>query len=87
MAMTTTNLWQVYILRCHDNSLYTGITTNLERRLHEHNHSNRGARYTKSRRPVTLVYSEGAPSRAAAQSREYQLRHLPRTAKEQLIKG
>ena len=50
--------WYVYVVRCRDDSLYTGITTELERRIEEHNHSPKGARYTRARRPVELVYSE-----------------------------
>ena len=48
--------WSVYIVRCADDSLYTGITIDLERRLHEHNNAKNGAKYTRPRRPVTLVY-------------------------------
>lgn len=77
--------WVVYILRCRDGSLYTGITTALERRLHEHNHSPKGARYTRQRRPVTLAYSERYPSRAAASKREAQIKKLERREKERLI--
>ena len=49
--------WFVYILKCSDNTLYTGITTDIERRIKEHNSSNKGAKYTKTRRPVKLFYS------------------------------
>lgn len=77
--------WVVYILRCRDGSLYTGITTALERRLHEHNHSPKGARYTRQRRPVTLAYSERYISRSAASKREAQLKKLERREKERLI--
>ncbi len=74
--------WHVYLLRCSDGSLYTGVTTDLQRRLHEHNHSPRGARYTRSRRPVELVYHEHANDRSSAQRREYQLRRLSSQAKQ-----
>jgi len=77
--------WFVYLLRCADNSLYTGITTDLDRRLNEHNGSNKGARYTRSRRPVKLVYSETLINRASASQREYAIKKLSRHAKEQLI--
>ena len=80
--------WFVYLLRCADNSLYTGITTDLNRRLAEHNgenNSNKGARYTRHRRPVCLVYSEILANRASASQREYAIKQLSRTAKEQLI--
>lgn len=77
--------WYVYILRCADDSLYTGITCDLERRLNEHNHGNAAARYTRSRRPVKLVYSESSTSRSAASRREHQIRTLPRLHKLRLI--
>ena len=77
--------WFVYILQCDDNTLYTGITTNLKQRLHEHNHSPKGAKYTKGRRPVALLYSEKHPSRSAAASREYQIKRFTRKQKKQLI--
>ncbi len=83
-----TSTWFVYLLRCADNSLYTGITTDLNRRLAEHNgenNSNKGARYTRHRRPVCLVYSETLANRACASQREYAIKQLSRTAKEQLI--
>lgn len=78
--------WFVYILRCSDNSLYTGVTTDCERRLHEHNHSPRGAKYTRARRPVTLAYREQAASRSAAQQRETQIKRLNVRQKEALIR-
>ena len=77
--------WSVYILRCSDNSLYTGITTDLPNRLYEHNHSPKGAKYTRGRRPVTLLYSESHPSRSSAATREYQIKQLSRQEKKQLI--
>ena len=75
----------VYILKCADGTLYTGIATDLEKRVLEHNESPRGARYTKSRRPVALVYSEKAKTRSAALIREYALKQLPRKDKLALI--
>lgn len=79
--------WFVYLLRCSDNSLYTGITTNVERRVAEHNQSNTlGAKYTKARRPVTLVYVEQQKSRQSASKREYQLKQLKKSEKETLVK-
>lgn len=78
--------WFVYILRCSDKSLYTGITIDLKQRLHEHNHTDRGAKYTRGRRPVSLVYAEKQPSRSSAASREYSIKHLPKKEKEKLIK-
>lgn len=76
----------VYILECSDNSLYTGITTNIEKRLNEHNTSPKGAKYTKARRPVKLVYQEPAQDRSVASKREYAIKKLTRTKKLQLIK-
>jgi putative endonuclease len=77
--------WYVYIVRCKDQSLYTGVTTDLARRLKEHNSSIGGARYTRSRQPVSITYAESAKDRSAACSREYQLKRLTRAAKEVLI--
>ncbi len=68
--------WYLYLLLCADDSLYTGVTRDLKRRLHEHNHTRRGARYTRGRRPVRVVYCETAPSRAAACRREYAIKQL-----------
>lgn len=74
------------MLRCADNSLYTGITTNISRRVDEHNGSNKGARYTQSRRPVALVYSENQRNRSSASQRECAIKKLTRLEKERLIK-
>ena len=84
--MQQTN-WYVYILRCSDNSLYTGVTTDCERRLHEHNHSPRGAKYTRARRPVSLAYRETLVDRSSAQKREAQIKRLNATQKAALIAG
>jgi len=82
--------WFVYILRCADNSLYTGITTDINRRVDQHNGINsgmssgtnkKGAKYTHGRRPVTLVYLEQSPSRSAASKREYVIRTLKKHKK------
>ena len=82
----TTAAWSVYILRCADGSLYTGIATDVERRLAEHNGAGRsGARYTRARRPVVLVYREAADSRAAACRREAAIKRLGKADKERLI--
>lgn len=75
----------VYILSCHDQTLYTGITTDLERRLHEHNNTDKGAKYTKLRRPVALVYSEEVENRSFASKREYEIKQLSRNKKVELI--
>lgn len=80
--------WYVYIVRCADGTLYTGVTTNVIRRVSEHNgHGQAGAKYTKARRPVILAYEESAPNRAVAQQREAALRRMTRTAKLELIAG
>ena len=77
----------VYILECNDNTLYTGITTNLEKRLQEHNTSQKGAKYTKIRRPVKLVYSENTNDRSSASKREYEIKKLTRIKKLELIQS
>ena len=77
--------WCVYIVRCADNSLYTGITTDLERRLFEHNNAKNGAKYTRPRRPVALVYQEIAESRSQASKREREIKNLTQQQKLLLI--
>ena len=79
--------WFVYLLRCADGSFYAGITTDLARRLDEHNSGVAGAKYTRARRPVTLAWSEPAADRSAASKREYAVRQLPRAEKERLVQG
>ena len=76
--------WYVYMLRCGDGSLYTGSTTDVERRLREHQ-GGTGARYTRSRPPVTLAYAEEEPDRSAAQRREAAIKKMPRAQKLKLI--
>lgn len=76
----------VYILRCQDGTFYTGWTNDLERRLKAHN-SGKGARYTRSRRPVTLLYWEAFESKREAMSREAAIKRLTRKDKESLILG
>jgi len=74
--------WWVYMLRCADGSLYTGITTDVARRVAEHNgEGGLGARYTRSRRPVQLVYQEAVANRAEAARREAAIKRLDRTRK------
>ena len=75
----------VYILKCSDDTLYTGITTDLKRRVKEHNNSDKGAKYTKLRRPVELVYSENSENRSTASKREYAVKKLTRKEKLELI--
>ena len=77
--------WYTYIVRCCDNTLYTGITTDLNRRLNEHNKTNRGAKYTKNRRPVDLVFWAAFSNRAEAQREEHRIKQLSKQEKELLI--
>lgn len=79
--------WYLYILRCADGSLYSGVTTDLERRVREHNAGAAGARYTRGRRPVALVYSEPMPDRARALRREHEVKVMDRAAKLRLLAG
>jgi putative endonuclease len=84
--MLAGDAWQVYIVRCADGSLYTGIARDLDRRIAEHNaDKGTGASYTRSRRPVRLVYREPAADRSAASKREYQIKQLSRAEKLALI--
>ena len=76
--------WHVYIIECSDGSLYTGITNDLDRRITAHN-DGRGAKYTKSRRPVRLRYSELAADRKNATQREYAIKSLRKAEKMRLI--
>jgi putative endonuclease len=78
--------WTVYLLRCRDGSLYTGITTDLERRLARHRAGTASA-YTRARRPIRLVYQEDQPDRSAALRREAALRRLSRAEKLGLVRG
>jgi len=77
--------YYVYILECSDKTLYTGIATDIERRLDEHNNSDKGAKYTKIRRPLKLVYSEKSENRSSASKREYEIKKLSREKKLELI--
>jgi putative endonuclease len=67
-------MYYVYIAQCADDTLYTGIATDLARRIEEHNSSEKGAKYTRVRRPVSLVYSEEYPDRSLASKREYEIK-------------
>ena len=73
------------MLRCTDNTLYTGITTNLSRRVFEHNDNKCGAKYTRARQPVHLVYQETFTSRSDAAKREFAIKKLTKDNKELLI--
>ena len=78
------NTWLVYMVRCSDGTLYTGITNDIDRRLAAHNSARDGARYTRSRRPVTLVYAEAAGSHSAAARLEYRIKKMKRASKKEL---
>lgn len=80
------NKYYLYILKCHDKTLYTGITTDLNRRLKEHNFSDLGAKYTKSRRPVKLAFSKSFKNRSLASKEEARIKKLSRVEKIKLIK-
>ena len=76
--------WYVYILRCADDTLYTGITNNLERRLKAHN-AGTASKYTRVRRPVAMVYQEEVETKGEALRREFRIKSLPRSEKMVLI--
>ena len=78
--------WYVYIVQCADGSLYTGIARDVERRVTQHN-AGLGARYTRGRGPVTLVYRETVEDRPAALKREHAIKRLRREAKHDLIEN
>jgi putative endonuclease len=77
-------MWFVYLLKCSDNSLYCGITNNLNKRINTHN-KGLGAKYTKYRLPVSLMYYEVLESKSDALKREYQIKQLTRQEKLNLI--
>ena len=77
-------MYHLYILQCADETLYTGITTDLDRRIKEHNFSKSGAKYTKARRPVTLVYSKRYRNRSTASRAEAKIKQLSKTEKIKL---
>ena len=79
-------MYFVYIIKCKDQTLYTGITTNLDRRINEHNDSKLGAKYTKVRRPVKLVYSNQFINRSEASREEARIKKLSRQQKIDLFK-
>lgn len=78
--------WNVYIVRCADDTLYTGVAKSLEERLKKHN-SGKGAAYTRTRRPVALIHSESRLTRSEALIREARIKSLPRPEKEKLARG
>jgi len=82
----TINDWFVYIVRCADDSLYTGISKDVARRIQEHNEGDKlAAKYTRARRPVVLVYQETCVSRSAATKREIEIKQLSREDKNILL--
>ncbi|MCJ8273584.1 MAG: GIY-YIG nuclease family protein [Psychrosphaera sp.] len=83
---TNKSQWFVYVLRCADNSLYTGITTDVERRVKEHNSKTKSAaKYTRARQPVKMVYHEQSDGRSGASRRECAIKKLTKAKKEALI--
>ena len=79
------SLWYVYILRCSDETLYTGITIDLQRRVEEHNSSPKGAKYTRVRRPVEIIYFESCKDKSSATVRELEIKKLSRAKKLALL--
>jgi len=86
-CFNTMKPWYVYIIRCNDMSLYTGVTTDVARRFEEHKGGRKGSKYVKARIPLKVVHVETYDSRSEAQQREYVLKRLTKTEKETLIKG
>ncbi len=78
-------VWSLYVVRCADRSLYTGITTDVSRRLREHNDGNRGARYLRGRAPLTLVFEVAVGNRSAASRAEHRVKLLSKNEKESLL--
>jgi predicted GIY-YIG superfamily endonuclease len=77
--------WLLYVLKCRDNTLYTGITTDISRRVRQHR-SGTASRYTRSRLPVMLIFSEPCRNRAHALKKEYAMKQLSRKKKEEYIR-
>lgn len=78
-------MWHVYILECDDSTYYTGYTNHLEERLAKHNDGS-GAKYTRARKPVRLIYSEEQPDKSSAMKREAEIKNYTRKKKEKLVK-
>lgn len=78
-------MYHLYILKCSDNTLYTGITTDLDRRISEHNTSIKGSKYTRVRRPVVLVYSKKFKDRSKASIAEAKIKKMTREEKDGLV--
>ena len=79
-------IWHLYILRCKDGTLYTGITTDVDKRFAAHN-SGKGAKYTRGRGPLTLLYREECGDHSAALKRELEMKALSRQEKEEFLKN
>jgi len=79
------NMWFVYILKCKDNTYYTGITTDIDRRIIEHNTSSKWAKYTRGRRPVQLMYTSDFKNKSEASKEECRIKKLNKKCKEELI--
>lgn len=79
--------WSVYIVGCSDGSLYTGVTTDVERRVHEHNNTRKGAKYTRARRPVELVWSQYCVNKSTAYKLEDAIKRLGRKMKVAIVEG
>ena len=79
--------WYLYVVECRDGTLYTGVSTDVLRRVHEHNHTSRGAKYTRTRGPVKLVWEKKYNNRSEAQSAEFKFKKLTRNKKWETING
>ena len=79
--------WHMYVVRCSDGSLYAGIAKNLRKRILEHNYGMKGAKYTRSRRPVEVVYKEECETHSEALKREWAFKKLSKRKKEQIVSG
>jgi putative endonuclease len=84
-AVDAMSKWYVYIIRASDDSLYTGVTTNVERRFAEHGHPDKRARYFRGRTPLAVVYTEHLENRSSAQRREAEIKKLTRKGKLELV--
>lgn len=79
-------IWKIYMIRCADNSLYTGITTDVDRRFAQHE-KGKGAKYLKTRRPFKLVFQRPVGNRSQASKLEYAIKQLPKAKKERMVAG
>jgi len=83
--LSTPNTWFVYIVQCSDDTLYTGICCDVQRRIHEHNKLKSAARYTRNRRPVKLIYREQVACRRTTAQREHRIKKMKTEEKQALI--